>query len=68
VEDQSGARPDRLYLAGFGSEASRVASRLASELDVEVEVVPEEHPGLAGYLRSLKPEQSLKPRQSKVAA
>jgi len=53
VEDQSGARPDRLYLAGFGPESSHVAARLSSELDVEVEVVHEEHPGLAGYLRSL---------------
>jgi type IV pilus assembly protein PilM len=53
VEDQAGARPDRLYLAGFGSESSRVAARLSTELDVEVEVVTEEHPGLAGYLRSL---------------
>jgi type IV pilus assembly protein PilM len=70
VEDQSGARPDRLYLAGFGTESSRVASRLTSELDVEVEIVPEEHPGLAGYLRSLSPEQSsLRPVQTrKVAA
>ena len=53
VEDQAGARPDRLYLAGFGREADRVAVRLSSELDVEVEVVREEYPGLAGYLRSL---------------
>jgi len=69
VEDQSGARPDRLYLAGFGPEAQRVASRLVAELDVEVEVVPEEHPGLAGYLRSLRPEQSsLRPVQSKKVA
>jgi type IV pilus assembly protein PilM len=55
VEDQAGERPDRLYLAGFGAESSAVAARLASELDVEVEVVREEHPGLAGYLRSLSP-------------
>lgn len=60
VEDQSGARPDRLYLAGFGSEASGVATRLTSELDVEVEVVPDEHPGLSGYLQSLNPGQSKK--------
>ena len=55
VEDQAGARPDRLYLAGFGSEATAVAALLASELDVETEIVQEEHPGLAGYLRSLSP-------------
>jgi type IV pilus assembly protein PilM len=55
VEDQAGVRPDRLYLAGFGHDAPRVAARLSSELDVEVEIVKEEHPGLAGYLRSLNP-------------
>lgn len=55
VEDQAGTRPDRLYLAGFGSAANRVSSHLTSELDVEVEIVPDQHPGLAGYLRSLSP-------------
>jgi len=54
VEDQFGARPERLYLAGFGDESARVAMRLAAELDVQIEVVKEEHPGLAGYLQSLK--------------
>lgn len=55
VEDQAGARPDRLYLAGFGAGAARAAARLSAELDVEVSVLSEEHPGLAGYLRSLRP-------------
>jgi type IV pilus assembly protein PilM len=55
VEDQAGARPDRLYLAGFGAESQMFLARLSSELDVQVEVVIEEHPGLAGYLRSLAP-------------
>lgn len=55
VEDQAGARPDRLYLAGFGAESQMFLSRLSDELDVEVEVVLEEYPGLAGYLRSLAP-------------
>ncbi len=64
VEDQAGALPDRLYLAGFGAESSRVAARLSGELDVEVSVVHEEHPGLAGYLRSLTPAT----RVRKVAA
>lgn len=71
VEDQAGARPDRLYLAGFGAESSRVASRLSAELDVEVEVLDEEHPGLAGFLRSLSPaaHAAVKtPRSAKVAA
>jgi type IV pilus assembly protein PilM len=55
VEDQSGASPDRLYLAGFGDGAARVALRLGAELNLEIEIVQEEHPGLAGYLRSLAP-------------
>ncbi len=63
VEDQAGARPDRLYLAGFENESSRVASRLSAELDVEVETIVELHPGLAGYLRSLTA-----PAARKVAA
>jgi hypothetical protein len=55
VEDQAGARPDRLYLAGFGAESQLFLSRLSDELDVQVEIVLEEYPGLAGYLRSLTP-------------
>jgi hypothetical protein len=55
VEDQAGARPDRLYLAGFGAESQAFLARLSAELDVQVEVIIEEHPGLAGYLRSLAP-------------
>ncbi len=55
VEDQAGTRPDRLYLAGFGTESQMFLARLSKELDVQVEVVPEENPGLAGYLRSLSP-------------
>lgn len=55
VEDQAGARPDRLYLAGFGEESKLFLARLSSELDVKVDVVLEEHPGLAGYLHSVAP-------------
>jgi type IV pilus assembly protein PilM len=55
VEDQAGARPDRLYLAGFRSTSDTVSAHLASELDVDVEIVPDQHPGLAGYLRSISP-------------
>jgi hypothetical protein len=69
VEDQYGARPDRLYLAGFGDESARVASRLASELDVKIEIVTEDHPGLAGYLRSLAPSSKrVQNPSAKVAA
>ncbi len=67
VEDQAGARPDRLYLAGFGEESKLLLGRLYSELDLTVDVVPEEYPGLAGYLHSVAP--SRKPSQPmKVAA
>jgi len=55
VEDQAGSRPDRLYLAGFGAESKLFLARLSSELDVKVDVVPEEYPGLAGYLQSVAP-------------
>jgi type IV pilus assembly protein PilM len=55
VEDQSGSSPDRLYLAGFGHDSSRVASRLAAELNLETETVQAEYPGLTGYLTSLLP-------------
>ena len=55
IEDQSGARPERLFLAGFGSDGPRVASRLSEELDLAAEAMNEPHPGLAGYLASLNP-------------
>ena len=55
VEDQVGARPDRLYLAGFGEESKLLLGRLYSELDLTVDVVLEEHPGLFGYLHSVSP-------------
>jgi type IV pilus assembly protein PilM len=61
VEDQAGARPDRLYLAGFGEESKMLLARLYSELDLTVDVVPDEHPGLAGYLHSIDPARQ--PRQ-----
>lgn len=53
VEDQTGARPEMLYLAGFGAEAAKVAARLGAELDVRVTAIAADHPGLAGYLRSV---------------
>jgi type IV pilus assembly protein PilM len=53
LEDQMGARPERLILAGFGDEASSAATRLSVELEVEAEMLRERHPGLAGYVGSL---------------
>ena len=63
IEDQSGARPERLYLAGFGEHVETAATRLAVELDLPAFAIPEEWPGLAGYLRSLSA-----PKAKKVAA
>jgi type IV pilus assembly protein PilM len=53
LEDQMGARPERLILAGFGDEAASAATRLSVELEIEADTLRERHPGLAGYLASL---------------
>jgi type IV pilus assembly protein PilM len=58
LEDQMGARPERLILAGSGDEASSAATRLSIELEIEVETLRDPHPGLAGYLASLSPGKS----------
>ncbi len=55
IEDQTGARPEKLFIAGFGSESDISATRLAIELEIEVEPLDEPWPGLAGYLKSLMP-------------
>jgi len=53
IEDQTGTRPEKLYLAGFGNDAGTAATRLSIELDIPVDTVAEPHPGLAGYLARL---------------
>ena len=53
IEDQTGARPEKLILAGFGPDADTSATRLSIELDIPVEALYNEHPGLEGYLCSL---------------
>lgn len=60
VEDQAGARPDRLYLAGFGAESKLFLARLSAELNLQVDLVAEEHPGLAGFLQSVTPAKPAK--------
>ena len=50
AEDQTGARPDKLYLAGFTADA---AARLSIELDIPAEMLPQANPGLSGYLAAL---------------
>ncbi|HXJ42740.1 MAG TPA: hypothetical protein VNH18_25895 [Bryobacteraceae bacterium] len=53
LEDQTGARPDRLLLLGFGDEGDVAATRLSVELEIPAAAMDEPHPGLAGYLKSL---------------
>lgn len=53
IEDQGGARPEQLFIAGFGSEAIPASAALSADLEVPVNVISEEAPGLAGYLASL---------------
>jgi len=54
IEDQSGGRPEQLFVAGFGSESFAAATQLSVELEVPVEPLSGDSPGLAGYLASLK--------------
>lgn len=55
LEDRTNSRPDKLILAGFGSDAASAATRLSIELEIDVETLRVEHPGLTGYLASLSP-------------
>jgi type IV pilus assembly protein PilM len=54
IEDQSGARPDKLFLSGFGD----TANHFSDDLGIPVETLHEPHPGLAGYLASMLPTSS----------
>lgn len=53
LEDQTGARPEKLIVAGFGADTPEAAVRLSIELEIDAEPLIERHPGLAGYLASL---------------
>lgn len=53
IEDNSGARPSKLFIAGFWQDADPAAARLSVELDIPVEAIRDPYPGLAGYLASL---------------
>jgi type IV pilus assembly protein PilM len=55
IEDQTGARPEKLIIAGFGGESHSAATRLPIELDIPTEAILNPHPGLEGYLQSLMP-------------
>jgi type IV pilus assembly protein PilM len=60
VEDQLGARAEKLLLCGFGDQTEAARQQFHSELGVEVEPVRsplgvpgENNAGLLGYLRSV---------------
>jgi type IV pilus assembly protein PilM len=66
IEDQTGSRPEKLFLSGFES----LGEQLSAELDIPVETMNEPYPGLAGYLASLasKPHGAKAPAPKKAAA
>ncbi|HTA47479.1 MAG TPA: hypothetical protein VK789_33790 [Bryobacteraceae bacterium] len=64
IEDQTGARPDKLFLAGFGSDSGDSATRLSIELGIAVETINESYPGLAGYLKSIAAKPSAVKRKA----
>ncbi len=68
IEDQTGARPEKLFLAGFGPDSETAATRLSIELEIAVEALDDPYPGLAGYLNSLVPKTKLAAKTKKVAA
>jgi type IV pilus assembly protein PilM len=53
IEDQNGARPAKLFVAGFGNHTEATSVRLSVELEIPVESVPGPNPGLDGYLVSI---------------
>ncbi len=53
MEDQTGSRPGKVLLAGFGPDSDAIASRLAEELELPAESLPYDNPGLAGYIASV---------------
>ncbi len=67
IEDQTGARPDELFLAGFGRDSAVAVARLSADLELSVEALPDAAPGLAGYLASLQA-KTTKPKPVKRAA
>jgi len=64
IEDQTGSRPAKMLIAGFGPDARTAAPLLAHELEIPVESLDNPWPGIAGYLESL----AVKAKPAKVAA
>jgi type IV pilus assembly protein PilM len=58
IEDQTGARPQKLFIAGFGHNAHSSSTRLSVELNIEMEALPDPYPGLAGYLVAVTRQQT----------
>jgi type IV pilus assembly protein PilM len=54
IEDQSGARPDKLFISGFED----IATLLSVDLEIPVEAILEPYPGLAGYLAATTPKKA----------
>lgn len=54
AEDNFGAHPDTLILAGFDDLAASARQRFEDELTVKVDRLPFRYAGLAGYLQSRK--------------
>jgi type IV pilus assembly protein PilM len=60
IEDQNRARPEKLFIAGFGEQTESSSIRLSAELDIPIEPIHEPYPGLAGYLASVTPKSARK--------
>ncbi len=67
IEDQTGSRPAKMFIAGFGREADASASRLARELDIPVESLDDTWPG-SGGLSGVARTQTARSRKQKAAA
>jgi type IV pilus assembly protein PilM len=60
IEDQDGSRPGTLFISGFGEETQSCSTRLSLELAIPVEPIFQPYPGLAGYLASVGPPQTVR--------
>jgi type IV pilus assembly protein PilM len=60
IEDQNRARPEKLFIAGFGEQSESSSIRLSAELEIAVVAIDDPYPGLAGYLASVTPKPSKK--------
>ena len=68
IEDQNRARPEKLFVAGFGEQSESSSIRLSAELEIPVEAIDDPYPGLAGYLASVVNQGKAPKPSRKVAA